>query len=62
MKITAPPIDTGIVDRSDRQPAASVMQALLFTEILKPLATALGPVGETVLGSVAQTTFVRNRP
>jgi hypothetical protein len=41
--------------------ATGVMQAVLFAEILKPLTEALGPVGETVLGSVAQSIFVRAR-
>jgi len=35
------------------------MSALLFREILKPLAQGLGPVGEIALGAVADQLFVR---
>jgi hypothetical protein len=35
------------------------MSALLFRQILKPLASALGPVGEAALGTVADELFVR---
>ena len=36
-----------------------VTNALLFGEILKPLTTALGPVGEVALSSVVDELFVR---
>ena len=36
-----------------------VASALLFREILKPLAKGLGPVGEIALGAVADGLFVR---
>jgi hypothetical protein len=36
-----------------------VVSAVLFREILKPLAQGLGPVGEIALGSVADELFVR---
>jgi hypothetical protein len=39
--------------------ARDVVEALLFREILKPLAGALGPVAEIVLGAVADELFVR---
>jgi len=35
------------------------MSAVLFREILKPLAQGLGPVGEIALGGVADALFVR---
>jgi hypothetical protein len=38
--------------------AASVFQALLFTQVLEPLTKSLGPVGEIALGSVAQQLFI----
>ena len=38
-----------------------VLEALLFREILKPLAQGLGPVGEIALGEVADSLFVRVR-
>jgi len=36
-----------------------VVNALLFREILKPLAAGLGPLGEVALGAVADEVFVR---
>lgn len=39
--------------------AREVMNALLFREVLKPLAQALGPAGDLVLGAVADDVFVR---
>ena len=38
-----------------------VMSALLFREILAPLAAGLGPVGEIVVGEVVDSLFVRVR-
>ncbi|HEX3466147.1 MAG TPA: hypothetical protein VHS78_19010 [Candidatus Elarobacter sp.] len=35
--------------------------AILFREILKPLADGLGPVGEIALGTVADDLFLRSR-
>jgi hypothetical protein len=35
------------------------MNAILFREVLKPLAQALGPAGDLVLGAVADDVFVR---
>lgn len=45
-------------DTKGPQPA-QLAEALLFREILKPLAQALGPVGEIALGTVADDLFVR---
>jgi len=42
--------------------AQSALQAVLFSEILKPLAKDLGPVGDVALSSVAQRLFVSPRP
>jgi hypothetical protein len=39
----------------------AVAAAILFREILKPLAEGLGPVGEIALGAVADELFVRSR-
>ena len=36
--------------------------AVLFREILKPLAAGLGPVGKTAIDSVADDLFVKRRP
>ena len=42
--------------------AQSTLQAVLFSEILKPLAKGLGPVGDIAVDSVAQQLFVPARP
>jgi hypothetical protein len=39
--------------------ATNAIEAVVFREILKPLAESLGPVGETALDSVADSLFVR---
>jgi hypothetical protein len=44
---------------TQEQTAREVMSAVLFREILKPLAQGLGPVGEIALGGVADALFVR---
>jgi len=38
-----------------------IAAAVLFREILKPLADGLGPVGEIALGTVADQLFLRSR-
>ena len=38
-----------------------VAAAVLFREILEPLANGLGPVGEIALGAVADDLFLRSR-
>jgi hypothetical protein len=39
--------------------ARAAVSAVLFREILKPLAAGLGPVGETALDRVADDLFVK---
>ncbi len=39
--------------------AQDVVSAVLFREILKPLAAGLGPIGEIALGAVADQMFAR---
>jgi hypothetical protein len=39
--------------------ARDAVAAILFREVLKPLAKGLGPVGEIALGAVADELFVR---
>ena len=54
----SPIISTGV------DPATAVvrdtLQAVLFAEIMKPLAATLGPIGDLAIGSVAQSVFVRS--
>ena len=45
----------------ERTDARDVTSAILFREILKPLAAGLGPVAEIALGEVADDLFVRKR-
>jgi hypothetical protein len=56
----SPTISTAAEDASAPQPR-DVVAALLFREILKPLAAGLGPVGEVALEEVADGLFVRVR-
>ncbi len=39
--------------------ARDVLDALLFREVLKPLAQSMGPVGDVLLGGVVDDLFVR---
>jgi len=39
--------------------ATNVLEAIVFREILKPLAAGLGPVGDVAIGSVADAMFAR---
>lgn len=43
----------------DRRAATAAMQAIVFSEVLKPLAAALGPAGDEAVGAIAQSLFVR---
>lgn len=45
----------------EQRAARDVMNAVLFREVLKPLAQGLGPMGEIVTGQVADAMFVRPR-
>jgi hypothetical protein len=42
-----------------RAVAMQTLEAIVFREVLKPLAAGLGPVGEVALGSFADTLFAR---
>jgi hypothetical protein len=44
-----------------RTAVADAVQAIVFGEILKPLAKPLGPVGDLALQSVAQKLFIGPR-
>jgi hypothetical protein len=49
-------------ETSARTAVSDVLSAIVFREILKPLAAGLGPVGEMAIGSVADTLFTRPKP
>lgn len=57
MRCCASPTTSTAADA--RQAAREVVNAVLFREILAPLAHGLGPVGETALGTVVDRLFVR---
>jgi hypothetical protein len=40
-------------------PVVQTVEALLFSEILKPIATTLGPLGDEFTAIVAEQAFVR---
>lgn len=42
-----------------RQIATGTLEAIVFREILKPLANGLGPVGDVALEQVADSLFAR---
>ncbi len=41
---------------------AQTVSAVVFREVLKPLATALGPVGDVVLDGIVDRVLVRPKP
>jgi hypothetical protein len=56
----SPTTSTAAETPADAQRAArAVMSAVLFREILTPLAQGLGPAGDIVAGAVADSLFVR---
>lgn len=62
MRCSASPTTSIAAERvqpDERASAQNVVNAILFREILKPLAHGLGPVGETALSSVADALFVK---
>jgi hypothetical protein len=53
------PAISGVSEADVRTAASSALAALVFREVLKPLASGLGPVGEVAIGSVTDALFVR---
>lgn len=43
----------------DARRVQNALQAVVFADILKPLATSLGPFGDLATGSIAQSLFAR---
>ncbi len=65
MRCCASPITSIAADvlARERTDARDVTNAILFREILKPLAQGMGPLAEIALGAVADEVFVRrSRP
>jgi hypothetical protein len=61
MRCCASPTTSTAADPRRDIAAQDVVNAVLFREILKPLAQGLGPVAEIALGSVADDLFARRR-
>ncbi len=58
MKCCGSPITSIAVSAPDeRRIAEPLLQGVLFSQILKPLAAGLGPVGEVAVDVVAQRLF-----
>ena len=53
----SPTISIAADDARTREAANATLNAIVFREILKPLAAGLGPVGETALDAVADRVF-----
>jgi hypothetical protein len=56
------PLAHSVEEPTTRLAATNALEAIVFREILKPLATGLGPVGEVAVGSVADAIFTRPKP
>ncbi len=61
MKCGGLPITCIAAEPDARTAATNALSAIIFREILKPLAAGLGPVGEMAIGSVADSIFVRRK-
>jgi hypothetical protein len=59
MSSSVSPITATATGPAARDAAANVLTAVVFREILKPLAAGLGPLGEMAAGSVADAIFAR---
>ena len=59
MRCSASPTTCIAADTGTRTAATNALEAIVFREILKPLATGLGPVGDVAIGSVADAIFTR---
>jgi hypothetical protein len=59
--MTIPPLPAASSETA-RDVATRTFQAIVFREILKPLASALGPMGDIATSSVADALFARRKP
>jgi hypothetical protein len=62
LKCSVAPTTSTAADAGARDAATNALQAILFREILKPLAAGLGPAGDVAVGSVADSLFARPKP
>lgn len=58
MRCSAWPTTCTAAEIAGLRPAA-VVEAVLFTDVLKPVAAALGPAGDLVIAQVVQQALVR---
>jgi hypothetical protein len=59
VKCSGSPTNCIVVAPDSGAAAKDAIEAIVFREILKPLAAGLGPVGEVAIGSVADSIFTR---
>lgn len=59
--MTIPPLPA-TSSESARDVATRIFQAIVFREILKPLAAALGPMGDIATGNIADALFAKHKP
>ena len=53
------PVAASATATNERRELTETVEAVVFREVLKPLAAALGPVGDVVVGTVADRVFTR---
>jgi len=61
MKCSGTPTTCTAPDAASRAATTNVLAAIVFREVLKPLAAGLGPVGEVAVGTVADAIFAPAR-
>jgi hypothetical protein len=60
MNSSGTPVTGVAAGTSDTRAAATnALEAIVFREVLEPLAAALGPVGDVAVGTVADALFAR---
>jgi len=59
MKCSESPTTSTAVSADERAIVQDRVNALLFAQILKPLAASLGPFGDCAIEAVVEKTFVR---
>jgi hypothetical protein len=62
MRCSGSPTTSTAADARTRDALNATLDAVLFREILKPLAAGLGPVGETAVDAVADRVFAPPPP
>ncbi len=58
MRCSASPTTSTVAEPNDRTVAQKQMNAILFSQILKPLAASLGQFGDVAIDAVVQKSLV----